>query len=649
MLGFFRKIMQSWAAKAFMALLVVSLSIWGIKDVFHPRLTTAVVSAGSHEIQPADFKRIFQNAVAENAQRNGGQKLTARDAVAQGVDLQLLQAIASDEAVAEMVKRMGVIPSDALIADQIKKQPAFFDRVNGKFDQAAYQQVLQQNGLTPADFEASLRDRIANAHVGAGQAAGLKEPFVYGALLAAYELQNRTISFTLVTPASVPPPALPSDQQLQAFIDQHADDFRRPEMRQLTIVRFSAKALAPTITPDPADLQKRYDQRKERLSTPELRSLAQIPARDAATAQAIVAKLKSGQAPDAVARAFGVQPITYSNTPKANVADAKVADAAFALPPGQPSGPVQTTLAGQAVILVTSVTPAKVPSFAEVRPQLETEARNDMATQKVYDAVKKYDDAHSGGANLADAARAAGATPIQLGPVAANGADMTAKQLPGLDATLLKTAFSLSAGGESDLDDENAGEYYAVRVDKIVPPAVAKLDEIRPMVTQNWMIIEELKRLNAKAGEVADKMKKGGSIEAAAAEVNGKVMHAVAIPRTAIMQNNSLSQELRLKLLGAKAGDVVVGQTAQIPVMVARVDSVAQADPNQAASILVAQRARNSSMMFDAFADVDRRVAKAQIKPQIDVDKARAALGVSPDEAPKSSAPAGGTAPKRAP
>ena len=39
-------------ANVIMTLMVISLSVWGIKDVFHPQISTAVVSAGSHEVQP---------------------------------------------------------------------------------------------------------------------------------------------------------------------------------------------------------------------------------------------------------------------------------------------------------------------------------------------------------------------------------------------------------------------------------------------------------------------------------------------------------------------------------------------------------------------------------------------------------------------
>jgi peptidyl-prolyl cis-trans isomerase D len=647
MLAFFRRLSNSWMMKGFLSLLVVSFSVWGIKDVFHPKITTAVVSAGAHDVEPSDFKRIFEAYRKQAMQQSqSGQMITAQEAVAQGVDVELLKQVSDASAMAEFIRVLGVIPSDTLVTEELKKQPVFFDKVTGKFDPQAYAQLLQENGLTPESFETSIRDDLAQNQLAASLAAGLKQPLVYGAMVASFELQSRTLTYFLLDPHNVQPPALPTDQQLQAYIDQQ--HLRMPETRILTVVRFSAKDLAPTMTPDPVALQKLFDFRKDAFSTPEKRSLVQIPAKDATTAQAIAAKLQSGQDPNTVAQAFGVQAITYTDSPKSAVADPKVADAAFQLAPGQVSGAVQTSLSGLAVIKVTSFTPAKAASFDEMKPQLEDQARKDMATQKVFAAVRKYDDAHSGGAGLADSAKAAGGVPIQVGPIAANGADMTGKPLPGLTPKLLQEAFALSQGGESDLDSEAAGEYFAVRVDKVIPAAPPTVDAVRQALTQRWMIQQMVARLNAKATELSDKIKKGESFEAAAAEVHAPVSHVPSVNRMTLMQNQQWGQELAAKLFAAKAGDIVIGQTSQIPVMVARVDAITPVTAADAAKIVQTQRTRASMQTFNDFGEMARDAARAAIKPVTDIDRARTAIGASSDDAPKTAA-ASGAKPAAAP
>jgi hypothetical protein len=143
-------------------------------------------------------------------------------------------------------------------------------------------------------------------------------------------------------------------------------------------------------------------------------------------------------------------------------------------------------------------------------------------------------------------------------------------------------------------------------------------------------------------------MRKGESLEAAAAEARAQVGHGVAVTRLAMQQNKSLGPELAGKLFEAKARDIVTGQTSQLPVMVARIDSINPANPKEAARMIVAQRNRGTMLMFNNIGTLARNAAKAAVKPTYDLDRARSAIGVSPDDLPKTAA-ASGAKPARAP
>jgi peptidyl-prolyl cis-trans isomerase D len=518
--------------------------------------------------------------------------------------------------------------------------------VSGRFDKTAYQQRLAENELTPAMFETILGDEIAQGHLQTGFEAGFRAPLTYEAVIAAYELENRTLSYFVIDPGKLPPPTPPTDAQLQTFLQQNAAALKRPEFRTLTVVRFSAKALAPTLKADPAAVQKLYDFRKATLSTPEKRSLVEVPAKDAATAQAVAAKLNGGMTPEAAAKSIGVQPIIYSDTPKAGIADPKVADAAFGMSPGQVSGPIQGAL-GYAVIKLAAVTPGQTKTLEEVRPDLEAQVLKDEAAAKIYDQVQKYDDAHSGGAPMADAAKAAGGTLVAVGPVTAQGADMTAHPVAGVSPKLLKAAFTLASGAESDMEDDGQGEYFAVRVDKVTPSAVPSLADIREPLTRYFMAKAMTEQMEAKADSLVQAMKKGETLEAAAASVGSPIGHAPNVSRAAMTQNRSIGQELGAKLFNAKAGDIVDGPTTQGPVMVVRVDQVQPAPVADAAKAAVAQNRQFSAQMFQDLGELARMAARSSVKPTMDLVRARTALGISPEDAAKanSGAPAGGKAP----
>jgi peptidyl-prolyl cis-trans isomerase D len=647
MIAAIRAFAKSWFAKVLLSVLILSFVIFGVgsfRDVFNARISNAVVSAGSRQVSADQFKQMFDRYLHAAAQQSN-QPISVQDAVAQHLDTRVLQEVATQEAFAEFLNRSGLRPAATLIADAIRKQPAFFDPVSGRFDKTAYQQKLADNQLTPAMFESILSDQIAEGQLQAGFQAAFRAPLTYEAVIAGFELESRSLSYFVINPNQLPQPPAPTDAQLQAFLTQNGAALKRPEFRTLTVVRFSAKALAPTLTPDPAAVQKLYDFRKDSLATPEKRSLVEVPAKDLASAQAVAAKLKSGVAPDVAARAIGVQPVVYTDTPKAGVADPKVADAAFSLPAGQVSAPIQGNL-GFAVIKVASITPAKVTTLDQVRPQLEAQVRTDTAAAKIYDQVKKYDDAHSGGAAMADAVKASGGAMVSVGPITAQGQDMTGRPVSGLSPKLLKDAFALAQGAESEMEDEGQGEYFAVRVDKVTPPALPTLAEIREPLTRYFVAKALSQAMQAKADALVAAIKKGQTFEAAAASVGGQIGHAPNVTRAAMTQNRSLSPELGSKLFEAKPGETVAGPTAQGAYMVARIDTVQSAPVADAAKAVVGQNNRFGAQMFQDLGEMARVAARDSVKPTLDAARARTALGLTPEEAAKA---LGGGGPGKAP
>jgi peptidyl-prolyl cis-trans isomerase D len=638
MLAAIRAFAKSWVASLLIGLLVVSFSVWGIRDVLHPKFSDAVVTAGSHETSPNEFKRMFDGMRQQAGQQAGGD-LSLTDAIAAGLDQRALTEVEAADAFAEYLKKIGLVPAPGLILNQLRQQPGFFNAL-GQFDKDTYQQKLASVGLTPAEYEGLMADDVAQNHLAAGLAAGLKTPDIYGAVIANYELESRTVSYLILNPKSVPPPAPPTDAQLQALINQNAAALTRPETRTISLVRFSAKTLAPSMPVDEAAVQKLYAFRKDSLSQPEKRSLVEFSTRDPAKAASILAALKAGQDPDAVGKSSGVAPITLADKPKGGIVDPAVADAAFSAQDGQVVGPITSGLAGFAVIKLTKITPATAPTLDSLRPQLEADVKTDAAIQKVFDGVKKYSDIHDSGANLPDAARAAGVAPVTIGPVTAQGTGMDGQPIQGLDPKVLKEAFSLPQGGESEMEDEGNGEYFALRVEKVSPPTLPSLAEIKPQLTQVYMQQALGKALADKADALVQAIQKGESFDAAAASANVKAGVLNGITRAALQQGKQIGPEMVEKLFAAKKGQVFDGQVGQVQVMVARVDASAPAAGVDAARATAGQGPAIARQIFQDLGDATRAVAVSSIKPVGDLNAARQAIGLSPEDMPKSSAPA---------
>jgi peptidyl-prolyl cis-trans isomerase D len=188
---------------------------------------------------------------------------------------------------------------------------------------------------------------VAQQHFVSGRGRGLRAPRVFAAAAAAFESEIRDVSLALVHPGLVERPAPPTDAQLNAFLRENASALRRPELRALTVVRFSAADAALTAVVDPAEVERQFNFRRESLSQPERRSFVQIPAPDQAVAAQVAARLRAGEDPAAVARAISRDPVPFNDTPRTAVTDAALAGAAFSLPRVRSATPSRAASAGR--------------------------------------------------------------------------------------------------------------------------------------------------------------------------------------------------------------------------------------------------------------------------------------------------------------
>ncbi len=643
MLAGFRTFAKSPLAMILFGLLIVSFAVFGISDVFKGPRISGVVSAGSRTISPENFKARYEN-YRKGTERQTGEALTPDQTVERGIDRQILQEVALQESMAEVIRKFGIHPSDKLVGNIVREQMSSlpptqrpFDPITGKFDPKLYQALLAQAGLTPDTYQASLSDEIAQSHVFSAVGNGLHAPRIYAALQAAYGLENRDLAAFAVNPASVERPADPTDAQLLAFMKEHADRLTRPETRVLSLMRVSAQALEPTVTVAPAEVQKTFNFRKDTLAKPETRSLIQIVAPDAKAAAVIAQRLSKGDQPAAVASAYGKQPVVISDKPKSALPDRKVAEAAFSLTAGQVSGPIAGEL-GVSVIKITKVTPGSAATLDSVRPQIEAELRAQNAQTKAYDQTQTYQDAHDAGADLVAAASKAGAMVLTTAPITAQGTDETGRPLAGLTPDILKTAFALSSGGESDLVEIGKGEYYAVKVEKVIPAALPPLAAIKPQLAQVWLQNEMGKRLQAKADTLAARVKKGESLDAVASSVGSKVQRVAGLSRENAQQHQALGRDLLMATFGAKPGDVFTSRANEMTFVVAKLEAVHPGDVAQMARVTQALRPQTDNGLMRDLGEIAREAAKASLKTKVNLTLARQAIGVDTDALAKAEA-----------
>jgi peptidyl-prolyl cis-trans isomerase D len=647
MLANIRALSKSWFVGGLLLLLVVAFAVTGMNDVFTGGVNTNVISAGKHKIDGVEFKRRFDAQKRDLEQQNG--PISPEMIVASGLDAQVLRIVAGQESVAEMARRMGLHGSDEQIAAELRKSQALFNPITGKFDQEIYASRLAEMGTTPAAYETMLRDEIATNHLLTGLAMGFRAPRIYAASIGAFAVEQRDLAYLVIDPSTIPRPAAPTDADLTTFMQENADRLRRPEFRRLSIVEFNPEGLEAAATVDPAEVQKRFDFRKETLSSAETRTIVQLSASDAAQAASISARLAKGEDPAAVAKALNRPIATLADRPRSALTDAKIAEAAFALQPGQTSAPIAAGL-GFVVLKVTKVTPGQAVDFATEKPKIEAEIRAALAQDKIGEQIQAFDAAHTAGSSFADSAAKAGVTVRTVGPVSAQGQGQDGAPVQGLTPELLRTAFELSAGTDSGIQDVGEGVAYAVRVESIVPPAMPALADIKPQLIQAYLARKTMDAINARATALSERLRKGEAIEAVAASAGATVQRITGLDRLRASQDPEVSRniggDLLNKMFSVKAGEVFTADAGAPRVAVAKLQAIRAGDPSLAGRVTEAQRPDLSRQLFEGLQGQAQEYAVKKVKTRTDLARARTAIGIAPEQVPSTAgAPAAKVAP----
>ena len=191
--------------------------------------------------------------------------------------------------------------------------------------------------------------------------------------------------------------------------------------------------------------------------------------------------------------------------------DRTAADAAFALKEGEVSAPVQGRF-GTVLVQVLKIEPEQVRSLEQVAGELKQELAIARAKTEVFDVYNKIEDARAEGKLLAETAATLKLEARTIEAVDRSGRDPAGMPVNLPDAQrLLPLAFTTDVGVERDPLQFQDG-YIWFDVVGITPTRERPLDEVKEQVETRWRDQEIATRLNARATEIVDKLKAGGTL-----------------------------------------------------------------------------------------------------------------------------------------
>ncbi len=416
---------------------------------------------------------------------------------------------------------------------------------------------MAANHISEAQYVERIRHEIARDDVLFSLTGGVAAPQAIVDQLYKYRDEKRVaeiVSLPIATAADV---GQPNAADLTKFYDAHQDMFRAPEYRSFTLASLTPADYAARIDIPEAKLKAAYDQRQDEFVLPERRDVQQILAASEEKAKAVEAALAAGKDwATAAQSATGQAPIDLGLVKREDLPK-ELAGVAFSLPPDKPSQPIKSPF-GWHVLRVVKIVPPTTQSFDEVKAKLRTELAHSEAADKLYELGNHVDDMVAGGATLAEAAAKYGLKTTTVAAVDDKGLGRDGKsvQLPASSADVLKLAFGTDEGRTSRVMQTNDGAIYALHMNKITPPSVRPLAEVKDRAIAAWQAQQRKAKVAKEAEALAADVKPGTQLAAIAAAKGLKATTSAPFARQA--QNAAAVPPVLVeKLFAAKPQGVV--------------------------------------------------------------------------------------------
>lgn len=505
---------QSTIAKVIVGLLIVSLSIWGMDAIIggftgEPEVATV----NGKEITEREFLRTVQ---LESQQRlmqmeSPDPSLLNEDQIRKDV----LDALIREAVLTQDAENQGLELTDADIDALITQMPQF--QVDGAFNRDRFVATVRNAGMGVAEFRESMRKNYVVNQIRAAIAqTGVMAPENIAHLLA---IQNQTRDFRvqMLDTDSVAAQVEVSEADIESYYEENKSLFRKPEQVDAAYITLSRGVLAESIEISEGDLQAYYDQRSEAYAREERRAshiLIEAGSEAQATLAEIREKLASGESFEKLAEAYSLDTVSAREGGDLGYAGRGVYDEAFenalfALEPGQVSEPVETTF-GLHLIRLDDVRRSDVPSFAELREQLQDELAQERAGERFAEIR----------AQLADAAYAADdlkgpASELGLEIRQAEGISRDGGVAPFDHAGLVRQLFSedvLSEGYNTELIDVGDSVSVVARVTEYHESRQLDLAEVEEDIRSALVARKTREALAARADEIVAELE-GGAVD----------------------------------------------------------------------------------------------------------------------------------------
>lgn len=503
MFDFFRTHMKLFMGLLFIPL-VIGFVLFGVQGYDR--------SGGADKVAEVAGKAITRQELDNAHRREVEQRLAETPAL----DRALLE---SDEArrvtlerlIAERVLALAahdqhIVTPDQRLARELLQDPgiASFRKPDGQLDLQRYNEALRAQGMTPEQYENSLRQDIARRQVLVGVSASSLLPAAVAQPALGAWFERREIQVARFAPADFAAKVQVSDADVESHYQANTARFQSPEQVDIEYVVLDLDAVSRRITVSDADLRARYEQNLAKLSNDEQRRASHIlltvpsgaaeadKAKVREQAQALLAEVRKSPArfaelakaksqdPGSAAKGGDLEFFSRGSMVK------PFEDAVFALGKGQISDLVESEF-GFHIIQLTDVRQPPKPSFESQRDQIEQALKREQALKAYAEAAEQFGNlVYEQADSLKPAADKLGLS-IKTFQGLQRGGPVSGDQLLA-NPKLLQTLFAedtLRSKRNTEAVEVGANQLVAARVLQHRPAAIRPLTEVSAQVRQS--------------------------------------------------------------------------------------------------------------------------------------------------------------------
>lgn len=382
-------------------LIIITFALFGLSSYLSGTSKAIVATVNGVEISETQLLREYQSTL-QRLQQALGQNYDPSLFNEQAMKERVLDGLIRRELLNQYLEDANFHVAPQQVLETIRNIPAFQDE-NGRFSPENYRRVLQLQGLDNIMFEYQLARDIADEHLrnGLQRSAVVTDQEIRRHLQL--ENERRRIGYFTLPLNTYREKISLSEEEIQAWYEQHAADYRTPEQVSVEYVELKLDDMASRVEVSDEEISSYYEQHLENyISQPERRKVRHIliqvdagtdDAKARARAEQLAQRIREGADFSELARTESDDSVSAEQGGdlgfiSRGMMDKAFEQAAFRLKPGELSLPVRSKF-GYHLIRVDEIQPARVKSLAEVRDQIRKELQTERAETRFYENVDK--------------------------------------------------------------------------------------------------------------------------------------------------------------------------------------------------------------------------------------------------------------------